>query len=776
MKNPRIKGEVIMKLKKLLASAVAAALALTTMVTTSFTSASAAASDYVTLTINMPYFGNEVAISNTGDFIVNKTPLSVTDWGSFARQSDEVDTEYAGAFGSGKVDGCEGSVTMDVSLTGGELNLKYTSVWVNDLSACIISEFSIDLTKSVNGVLDVKIVNSGNPSDVQEGWYRNQNVTVNYLTTSAAIPSGAVTGSKTMVESNQWWSEVSVTSKEALIGDLDPATTTIEFSGINLTQVSLNTISSGWDDKSVKNGKIKIDASDIDFDNFSEGVKFGGSKPTEVKWVAASTSSTDVPKGEYNVVVESEVSHAKIGDKFNVTAKVTDSEGAPVTTGAVRWSNAPNWTSIPGDTDLDSNGTATKEFTIAGEAEAGKKVTIKATYEGVVGSVDITIDADGSSTGTDTTEAVTIWSGSQVISWDEGNNVIIEPAEFVNANVEAGGKLKFTFTPGADAQLKLSFNIEGWPVLASPKAASGYNAQYDVLPLSSSPFELTLAADDISGLKTNQLVVYGQDYTLTKVEYIAAGTSSQTPEQTPEQTPDETPEQTPSGGGVTGGTTTGGTTIAPSKETTSAGAVEDIVKASDGDNVKIDLKKGVTKLDKVVFDAFAGKDVTVHVSLPGGAYWEINGEDVTDAKDVDLGVYLNTGDIPEEKIDEIAGDNDSMQFSLSHNGDFGFTGVLNIPVSSKYNGQYANLYYYNRSRELEFVGSSQVSGGKVGFAFSHASDYIIVFDTFPYGDDVSSAAAASETGTAQAAPYVGILMLTVLVGASALIIRKRLAK
>lgn len=93
---------------------------------------------------------------------------------------------------------------------------------------------------------------------------------------------------------------------------------------------------------------------------------------------------------------------------------------------------------------------------------------------------------------------------------------------------------------------------------------------------------------------------------------------------------------------------------------------------------------------------------------------EINGKDVENAKNVNLGVKMNSKAINEKRINEIAENKDTVQFSLKHNGDFGFKAKFNLPVNKKYNGKYANIYWDNRGM-LEFVGSSYVNSGTVSY-------------------------------------------------------------
>lgn len=169
-------------------------------------------------------------------------------------------------------------------------------------------------------------------------------------------------------------------------------------------------------------------------------------------------------------------------------------------------------------------------------------------------------------------------------------------------------------------------------------------------------------------------------------------------------------------------------------KTPSQQAVDKIESAKEGSTVEITLRTGQTKLDKEVFEALAGRDVTLEISLPGGVSWTVNGQDIpenTDLTDLDLGVTLDASTIPVSVVNTITGAVDTIQLSLKHDGEFGFTMILSAPLGETNAGYWANLYYYNtRTRALEFQSASKIAtDGTASFPFSHASDYAIVIDT-----------------------------------------------
>lgn len=169
-------------------------------------------------------------------------------------------------------------------------------------------------------------------------------------------------------------------------------------------------------------------------------------------------------------------------------------------------------------------------------------------------------------------------------------------------------------------------------------------------------------------------------------------------------------------------------------KTPSQQAVDKIESAKDGSTVEIKLSTGSTKLDKEVFEELAGRDVTLEISLSNGVTWTVNGQDIpenADLTDLDLGVTLDASTIPVSVINTVTGAVDTIQISLKHDGEFGFTMILSAPLGKTNAGYWANLYYYNEdSRALEFQSADKIaSDGTAEFAFSHASDYAIVIDT-----------------------------------------------
>lgn len=202
---------------------------------------------------------------------------------------------------------------------------------------------------------------------------------------------------------------------------------------------------------------------------------------------------------------------------------------------------------------------------------------------------------------------------------------------------------------------------------------------------------------------------------------------------------------------VSGSGTSGGTTTPTGPSTGSSDGwsqIENELEESvPGTTVTVNMN-GTTEVPAEVFEAVAGKDVTLELDMGGGVKWEINGQDIpadADLTDLDLGVTMNTSDIPVDVINAVTGDKEAVQLTLAHNGEFGFTLTLTAPVGVQNKGLWANLYHYNTTlKQMLFETSAQVdASGNVALKFTHASEYAIVLDEssheLPFTDTVEGA-------------------------------------
>ena len=134
-----------------------------------------------------------------------------------------------------------------------------------------------------------------------------------------------------------------------------------------------------------------------------------------------------------------------------------------------------------------------------------------------------------------------------------------------------------------------------------------------------------------------------------------------------------------------------------------------------------------------MFEALAGRDVTLEISVPGGVSWTVNGQDIpktANLTDLNLGVDLGTSGISVDVINAVTGEYGSVQITLAHDGEFGFALTLTAPLGRGNAGLWANLYHYHEERErLTFETSARIAAdGSAALRMTHASQYAIVID------------------------------------------------
>lgn len=162
-------------------------------------------------------------------------------------------------------------------------------------------------------------------------------------------------------------------------------------------------------------------------------------------------------------------------------------------------------------------------------------------------------------------------------------------------------------------------------------------------------------------------------------------------------------------------------------------AVDKIESAQGGETVNVDLTTGKTELDKEVFEELSGKDATLEVKVPGGVTWTVNGKDIpagADLTDLDLSVDMDTGTIPAEAVNSVAGEAGTVQLTVKNDGEFGFTMTLTAPVGAKNAGMWANLYHYDEAAgKLVYTASSLVDrNGYASLPVGSAGQYALVLD------------------------------------------------
>ena len=201
--------------------------------------------------------------------------------------------------------------------------------------------------------------------------------------------------------------------------------------------------------------------------------------------------------------------------------------------------------------------------------------------------------------------------------------------------------------------------------------------------------------------------------------------------------------------------------------------IDQIKNAQPGETITIPVHDGNTVISKAIMEAAQGRDVYLRFQMDNGVVWLVHGTDIKTPKDIDLGIKLNTNNIPQKAINAIGDDKAKyqMQFTLSYEGEFGTTITVIIPLGDAAVGYFANLYYYNPTTgELEFVESCKVGAdGNAIFHLTHASDYVVVVSEND-GAKLAAKTQAKKTGDeTNVAGYVLLLGAAVVVLAEAAI-------
>ena len=164
--------------------------------------------------------------------------------------------------------------------------------------------------------------------------------------------------------------------------------------------------------------------------------------------------------------------------------------------------------------------------------------------------------------------------------------------------------------------------------------------------------------------------------------------------------------------------------------------IKDIEQSEGGDTIHVDMKKD-TVVPKEVLESIQGKEVNIVLNM-GGYSWSISGNEVVadDLKDIDLEVIVDTDGIPPAIIDSLAGGSPTTQITLVHEGEFGFRADLTVNLGSENSGSTGKLYYYDSSGKLIYMDAGEVGAdGNISLSFSHASEYVVVFEKASVEDE-----------------------------------------
>ena len=144
-----------------------------------------------------------------------------------------------------------------------------------------------------------------------------------------------------------------------------------------------------------------------------------------------------------------------------------------------------------------------------------------------------------------------------------------------------------------------------------------------------------------------------------------------------------------------------------------------------------------TVLYEETLSSIRGKDVEVVLNMGNNVSWTINGSNIVydEANGVDMGVTLDSGNIPEPLLKKLSADdkNTIIELTLAHDGSLDFKPVLTINTAKENAGRTASLFYFNPDTQgLDYRDAVKVAeNGDISFVFNHASDYAVVISDEP---------------------------------------------
>lgn len=573
-------------------------------------------------------------------------------------------------------------------------------------------------------------------------------------------PTPPVTGDKTFegevtFTCSGWWGQKDIPIAE-LIGTLDPTKTTVVFTG-EFSQVAYNSIAGGskWSQFPVSNGTYTLDVSDvlIGDDTIVQVALSKESGDATVSWVATEKGNKpDEPD----------------------QPDQPDPPTPPVTTDAI-WEGTQdfgNWADTPVEIEAEKfssvNANDTIKFTysinaVPGEAwnqikiaDGNDTVLASPTGKNEWGCVDLSSATTYSFEISAADLALVKANGMKLT----GHGVVLAKVEKVSGGGNPPVDPGHTHTP---ATAWTSDATGHWHACTCDEkfdfAAHTFNAGTITTP----------ATETTAGVKT---------YTCTVCSYSKTETIPATGV-TPSPAPG-TPSHNYTGGVVVPVINNGSNSKTPSISGDNGKSgwdaiISEIAASGDGAKVVVDMN-GATKVPSSIMREIEGLDIDLVLNMGRGTKWTINGLSVTGHKNIDFGVSKNTRHIPGEVVSTVDGTY-KRQISLDHNGTFGCTAALTVDVGTKYNGLYANLFYYNpKTESLELTDCSLISGGNAKFMFTHASDYLITVTAEPLGEfeDVSSAAGiASDNNSIGNGIAVSAVLAAIVLGFGIVVYRKR---
>lgn len=153
--------------------------------------------------------------------------------------------------------------------------------------------------------------------------------------------------------------------------------------------------------------------------------------------------------------------------------------------------------------------------------------------------------------------------------------------------------------------------------------------------------------------------------------------------------------------------------------------------ATEGTEITVEISKDADTITSGVLSKLARTKATLKVKLENGITWKIDGSKLKAGAsygDIDLGVAMNTSNIPAKLVEAVPDAKQTVQLSLDFSGEFGYEMTMNVPLGTENKGMFANLYYYNPvTGKLEFMSAAKIAeDGSADLGFTHASDYVVV--------------------------------------------------
>lgn len=154
---------------------------------------------------------------------------------------------------------------------------------------------------------------------------------------------------------------------------------------------------------------------------------------------------------------------------------------------------------------------------------------------------------------------------------------------------------------------------------------------------------------------------------------------------------------------------------------------EALKQLAEGSSPTINLN-GSSLVPADVMNAVAGRDITLRLVVNDQVSFELNGENVkTEITSItDVGIELDTKNIPQTMLEEFTGVSGSRQFTLRHRGPYNFKYIMHIYVDKKLAGQYATLFRKDGDTLRKVSVSSIDVKGWVALSNDQASDYVIL--------------------------------------------------